>query len=84
MAYLFTPPQRTQYVQIEGSLRYSYPVSQTVWKDGNGVWQAQEAPTATQLGAATQLLAVPGGPCFVDSATAAALQAAGIGTITIV
>lgn len=78
---LFTPPERQQIVPVEGSLRYSYPVSSTVWKDANGVWHAQEVPNAADLIAA-QVVITATGPVTVDSATAAELTAAGIGTIT--
>lgn len=82
MAYYFVPPQRTAVNVLRGSLRVSYPVSQTVWKDANGVWQAQECPSDDLLAVAQQLLAVSGRPSIVSNATAAQLIAAGIGTCT--
>jgi len=80
--FFFTPPQRIQVTMMRGSLRYSYPVSETVWKDANGVWQHQETPPGEVLDAASVLLAVSGRPQVVSAAIAAELQAAGIGTIT--
>lgn len=77
---LFTPPERTQYVLLEGSLRYSYPVSQTVWRDADGVYHAQEVPYEGDLVGATVITYT--GPVEVDADTAAGLIAAGIGTIT--
>lgn len=83
--YFFTPPQRTMKTVMEGtrSLIYSYPVSETVWKDQNGVWQHQETPPMDLLLVATQLLSVSGRPQEVDAETAAELIAAGIGTIEV-
>lgn len=84
MSYMFTPPQRTQVVVLRGSLRYSYPVSETVWKDAGGVWRHQETPGPDLLAAATRLLSVSGRPEIVDDATAAELTAAGIGTVALI
>lgn len=84
MAFFFTPPQRQQVVLMEGALRYSFPVSETVWKDASGVWQHRETPTMDDLASAQKLLAVSGRPQQVDDATAAELQAAGIGTVTVI
>lgn len=81
--FLFTPTQRIQVNRIEGSLRYSYPVSFTVWKK-DGVWYAQETPTAAVLADADMHLAVPGTPQIVDQALADELDGAGVGTITLV
>jgi hypothetical protein len=80
MTYLFTPPQRIETTRIAGALRYSYPVSYTVWKDPVLGWQAAETPATETLEAATQLLAVSGRPQLVDDATATELISAGIGT----
>lgn len=80
--YLFTPPQRKQVVQMVGALRYSFQVSETVWKDGSGVWQHQQTPSSEALLAASQLLAVGGRPQLVDKVTAIELTDAGIGTIS--
>lgn len=78
---LFTPPMRTQVVVMDGNLRYSFPVSSTVWKDADGVWHAQEVPYDGDLYAA-QVVITRSGPVEVDDDTAAELTAAGIGTIT--
>lgn len=78
---LFTPPERTQYVLMQGSLRYSYPVSSTVWRDADGVWHAQEVPYDGDL-AAADLILTSSGPVLVSEDIAAELTAAGIGTIT--
>jgi len=78
---VFFPLFRKQTTMLAGSLRYSYPVSFTVWKDENGVWRAQETPAPTALAAATRLLAVSGRPQIVDDQTANELLAAGVGTI---
>lgn len=78
---LFTPPMRKQVVLLEGSLRYSYQVSSTVWKDANGVWHSQEVPYDGDLVAAQRVL-TRSGPVQVDAPTAAELTAAGIGTIS--
>lgn len=78
---LFTPPERTQYVLMEGSLRYSYPVSSTVWRDTDGVWHAQEVPYDGDL-AVADLILTSSGPVEVSEDIAAELTAAGIGTIT--
>jgi hypothetical protein len=79
--YLFTPPQRKNVVQMERSLRYSFQVSQTVWKDASGVWRSQETPADDDLAAAQVVLGVTGRPSIVDDVTAAELTAAGIGTL---
>jgi hypothetical protein len=79
--YVFTPPFRTMTVMMGSVLRYSYPVSETVWRDENGVWQHMETPSNDFLLAASKLLAVTGRPQIVDEATAAELVTAGIGTI---
>ena len=72
---------RTQYVQLDGSLRYSYQVSPTVWKDADGVWHSQEYPYDADL-ADAEVVVTRMGPVEVDDATAAELIAAGIGTIS--
>lgn len=79
--FLFTPPLITQVIEMAGSLRVSYPQSETVWKDGNGVWQSQLTPSADVLLAGLRHLSVSGRPEIVDAATAAELTAAGIGTV---
>lgn len=82
MPYLFTPPFRTETVVLWGkSLRYSYPVSLTVYKTG-GQWVAVETPATEVLLAADRILAVSGRPQTIDDATAAELIAAGVGTCT--
>lgn len=78
---LFTPTMRTQVVQMDGALRYSFQVSPTVWKDANGVWHSQECPYDGDLVTALVVL-TRNGPVAVDQATADELIAAGIGTIT--
>jgi len=78
---VFFPPTRKQTTMMRGSLRYSYVVSETVWRDADGVWQHAETPATETLNAASQLLAVSGRPQIVDQDTADALTAAGIGTI---
>lgn len=78
---LFTPPTRNQVILLERSLRCTYPVASTVWKDANGVWHAQEVPYAGDLATAQRVLTATG-PVQVDAATAAELIAAGIGTIS--
>ena len=80
--YLFTPPQRTMTVSLRGSLRYSYPVSETVWKDSDGVWQHAETPAGDLLLSARRLMAYGGRPEIVDAATALELTLAGVGTIS--
>lgn len=80
MTYLFEPPTRIQTSTILGSLRYSFPVSSTVWKDTDGVWHAQETPPAETLAAASVRLA--GTPQIVSDALAAELISAGVGTCT--
>jgi hypothetical protein len=78
----FTPPLRREIVVLKGSLRYSYNVSSTVWRDANGVWRSQETPNEADLEAAQILLTRNGGPVVVSQAIADALTVAGIGTIT--
>jgi hypothetical protein len=78
---LFSPTQRRQVTMMAGSLRYSYMVSFTVWKDRNGVWQAQEVPPNDELIHAQRLLALSGRPQIVDDATANELRAASVGTV---
>lgn len=78
----FTPPLRTETVTIAGSLKYSFPVCSTVWKDEFGVWQHQESPSQDVLDRASLLLEVSGRPQVVSAGIAAELIAAGIGTIT--
>lgn len=80
--FFFTPPQRTDVIVMEGSLRVTFPVSSTVWKDQNGVWQYEWTPSAEKLAVAQQLLSVGGRPQFVSEEIAEELAAAGIGTIT--
>lgn len=81
MPYLFEPPTVHIKTVIHGrSLMYGYDVSETVWKDANGVWQSQLTPATETLNAASRLLAVSGRPQIIDDATAAELIAAGIGT----
>lgn len=83
MAYLFTPPQRTETVILAGrALRYSYQVSYTVYKLA-GVWTAEETPAAETLLAADRFLASGGRPQTIDDETAAELIAAGIGTCSL-
>lgn len=65
---------------IEGSLRFTFPVSSCVYKDANGVWQYMEVPPFETLQAAQTVLA--GRPQWIDEATAAELTTAGIGTVT--
>jgi hypothetical protein len=77
---VFFPLFRKQVTMLAGSLRYSYPVSFTVWKDATG-WHAQETPAPTALAAATRLLAVSGRPQIGDDQTANELLAAAVGTI---
>lgn len=81
--FFFTPPQRIMTVMIRGSLRAKFPVSQTVWKDADGVWQHEETPSQDVLNEASLLLAVSGRPQVVSEEIADELIAAGIGTITI-
>lgn len=78
---LFTPPQRHMVTMIEGALRYSYQVSQTVWKDADGVWHSEETPAGDLLLTAQRILAYGGRPQLVDQETADELTAAGIGTV---
>ena len=82
--YLFTPPQRIAVNQLERSLCVRYPVSETVWKDANGVWQHVECPNETDLAGALELLAVSGRPQIIPDTTAAELIAAGIGTCDLI
>lgn len=80
--FLFTPTQKTITVILAGrSLRYSYPVSFTVWKK-NGVWFAEQTPATEILEAADVILAASGRPQIVNAALAAELATAGVGTIT--
>lgn len=81
--YFFTPPQRQEVNVIEGSLRVSYPVSFTVWKDASGTWVTKETPSTDELATAVEVLAVSGRPQYVDAATAAELISAGIGTVVV-
>jgi len=76
---LFTPPQRRQVNFLEGSLRVSFLVNSTVWKDQGGAWHAQENPYDGDLATAQVIFTEP---AEVDDATAAELIAAGIGTVT--
>jgi hypothetical protein len=78
---VFSPRQRKQVSMITGSLRFSYMVSFTVWKDQAGVWHAQEVPQNDALLAASRLLAVSGRPQIVDDQTANELIAAAVGTV---
>lgn len=81
MPYLFSPPQRKQIVILAGrSLRYSYPVSSTVYKKA-GVWVAVETPSTDDLNAADQVLAVTGRPQILDDVTGAAILAQGLSTL---
>lgn len=83
MPYLFEPPTITVKTVMHGrALVYGYTVSETVWKDANGVWHSQLTPPTETLNAASELLAVSGRPQIVDDTTAADLIAAGIGTCT--
>ena len=84
MPYLFEPPSYNAVNMLEGSLRVTYPVSETVWKDSNGVWRHAQTPSDDTLAAATHLLAVSGRPQIIDDSTAAELIAAGIGTCTLI
>lgn len=77
MPYNFTPPGRTETVMIRGSLRYSYPVTYTVYHVA-GVWHAVETPAFETLQTADIVLA--GRPQVVDDVTAASLISAGVGT----
>lgn len=79
--YLFTPTTRRQVVLMKGSLRYSFQVSPTVWKDANGVWHSQEVPYDGDLVNAQKVITSTG-PVEVDQTTANELIAAGIGTIS--
>lgn len=81
--YTFSPLQRKQTVMLQGSLRVSFPVSMTVWKDSSGVWHCQETPSNEVLNAASVLLAVSGRPQVVTAALAAELVAAGVGTVKV-
>lgn len=81
--WTYTPPQRRNVVALEGSLRYSFQVSETVWKDANGVWQHQETPSNETLAAASVLLAVSGRPIVVSAALAAELALTGIGSVSV-
>jgi hypothetical protein len=76
VAYLFTPPQRTETVLMAGSLSYSYSISETVWKDGDGVWHHLETPTTEVLDAAALHYSTP---AIVPNDVAAELITAGIG-----
>lgn len=73
MSFLFTPPQRTNIVMMEGSLRCSFPVSWTAYKQA-GVWTAVECPSEDVLVAADNYL--PGTPSVVDDTLGAELVAA--------
>lgn len=80
--WLFTPPQRRQTVIVYGrSLRYSYPVSQTVWRDSNGKWHSQETVSQDVLSAASWSFT---SPTQVPEQIAQELIAAGVGTVTTV
>lgn len=80
MPYLFSPPLRMETVVLAGrSLRYSYPVSLSVYKTG-GHWVAEETPSNETLLAAERFLALGGRPQTVDDETAAELIADGVGT----
>lgn len=80
MAQQFTPPQITYTEILRGrSLQYSYPVSQTVWKDVDDVWHVASTPSWEDLTAALIYFT---GPAVVDDGTAAELISAGIGTCT--
>lgn len=80
MSQLFTPPQIVYKQRLYGrSLYYSYPTSQTVWKDQGGVWHTQSTPSWEDLTAAQVSYT---GPAVVSDAIAAELVLAGIGTCT--
>jgi hypothetical protein len=76
----FTPPSRREVQILEGSLRVGWPVPEVVWKDASGTWQHREVPSEDELIGAQKLLR---GEQNVDAGTATELQAAGIGTITV-
>jgi hypothetical protein len=78
---LFSPTQRRQVTMMEGSLRYSYMVSFTTWKDQAGVWHSAETPPHDALLAASHRLSISGRPQIVDDQTANELRAAGVGTV---
>jgi hypothetical protein len=71
---------RREFHRLAGSLRYSFYVSPTVWRDSGGAWHVQETPYDGDL--VGSFVLTESGPVFVDDATAAELTAAGIGTIT--
>lgn len=78
---VFTPNQRTQYVQMEGALRYSFPITTSVWQDANGDWQASETPLDADLAAAQQVVTTVG-PVAIDPNLADTLVGLGLGTST--
>lgn len=81
MAYLFEPTRWTNTVVLAGkSLRYSYPVSSTVWKDANGVWREQQTPSYEDMLSAQVWM--QGTPQIISDVLAAELIAAGVGTCT--
>lgn len=82
MAHLFTPPSRDQVRVLKGALRYSYVVTETVWRDANGVWQHQEVPASDTLSAALAGggVVLAGRPEVISDALAAELTLAGIGS----
>lgn len=79
MTYLFEPPTRRQSNQMEGSLRYSFTTSSTVWRT-DGVWFHQETPAWETLAGADIVMA--GRPQIIPDALAAELIAAGVGVCT--
>ena len=79
MPYLFTPPYITVSHRFPGTrnLRYSFEISQTVWKDADG-WHVASTPSQETLEAAIRALAPT--PQIVDDTAAVELIDAGIGT----
>lgn len=77
--YLYTPPQRTQFVTLAGrGLIYQYPVSSTVWKNAAGAWQTAETPSPDLVAGATYFFTRP---VIVSNAVATELNAAGFGQL---
>lgn len=81
MAYLFEPARWTNTTVLHGrGLRYSFPVSMTVWKDANGVWRQAQTPSYEEMLSAQHWM--QGTPQIISDTLAAELIAAGVGTCT--
>jgi len=80
MAFLYSPPTYKMYRTIKGSLRYYVDTCTTTYKLA-GQWFNTRVPGMGVTDGATWVFNTP---TIVDSATAAELQAFGIGTVTTV